>query len=67
MYAVEDDGICMVTHSSVAGGTEGLRHALVGASKHVAAGAHGAPDEHWLPRQLVVHWDQGVVRGEGAG
>ena len=34
--------------------------------EHVAAGAHGAADEHGLPRELVVDWDEGVVGREGA-
>ena len=33
----------------------------------VAAGAHGAADEHRLPRELVVDGDERVVRREGAG
>ena len=28
--------------------------------------AHGPPNEHWLPRHLVVHGNEGVVRGKGA-
>ena len=48
----------------MAGGAKGLLHAAVGAGEHVAAGAHGATNQHRLPRQLVVHRDQRVVRRE---
>mmetsp|Transcript_7793 Transcript_7793/g.19842 ORF Transcript_7793/g.19842 Transcript_7793/m.19842 type:complete len:223 (+) Transcript_7793:15-683(+) len=45
---------------------ERLLHALGRARQDVAARAHGAPDEHGLPRVLVVHRYQRVVRGERA-
>ena len=32
----------------------------------IGVGAHGSPNEHGLPRHLVVHGDERVVRGEGA-
>lgn len=32
----------------------------------VGVGAHGAANEHRLASQLVVHRDEGVVRGEGS-
>lgn len=51
----------------VAGAAERLRHTLLRARQDVAAGAHGAPDDHRLPRELVVDGDEGVVRGERAG
>lgn len=51
----------------VAGAAERLRHALLRAREDVAAGAHGAPHDHRLPRELVVDGDEGVVGGERAG
>lgn len=40
---------------------------LLRAREYVAAGAHGASDEHRLADELVVHGDERVVGGEGAG
>lgn len=50
----------------MAGAAERVRHALLRARQDVAAGAHSAPHDHGLPRELVVHGDEGVVRGECA-
>ena len=41
-------------------------HNITLTCEHIAAGAHGAADEHGLPGELVVHGDQGVVRRERA-
>ena len=52
-------------HSSagtVASGAEGVGHAFIGAREHVRARAHGASDEHGLAGELVVRWDQRVMR-----
>ena len=46
----------------MAGGAERLEHAALGAGEDVAAGAHGAADQHRLARQLVVHRDHRMVR-----
>ena len=34
---------------------------------YIPACSHGSSDEHWLSSQLIVHWYEGVVRGEGPG
>eukprot|EP00429_Kryptoperidinium_foliaceum_P073492 CAMPEP_0176208088 /NCGR_PEP_ID=MMETSP0121_2-20121125/12942_1 /TAXON_ID=160619 /ORGANISM="Kryptoperidinium foliaceum, Strain CCMP 1326" /LENGTH=532 /DNA_ID=CAMNT_0017547067 /DNA_START=33 /DNA_END=1630 /DNA_ORIENTATION=+ len=52
---------------AVAGAAEGVPHALVGARKHVGAGAHRAAHDDGLAGELVVDRDQRVVRREGAG
>ena len=52
---------------SVAGAAERLRHALLRARQDVAAGAHSAPHDHGLARELVVDGNEGVVRGKRAG
>lgn len=41
-----------MTHRSVTRGAERLRHALLCAGQHVAAGAHGSSDQNRLTRQL---------------
>lgn len=43
---------------------EGLRHPRVRPRQHVAARAHGSPDQHGLPRELVIYRDERVVRRE---
>ena len=50
----------------MAGGAKGLLHALLGASKDIAAGAHRAPDQHRLPSELVVNRDEWVVGRESS-
>lgn len=32
--------------------------------QYIGVSAHSAADEHWLPGQLVVDWDERVVRRE---
>ena len=52
---------------AVASAPECLLHAMLGARQDIAAGAHGATNNHGLSNELVVHGDKGVVRGERAG
>ena len=50
---------------AMAGGAKGLLHALLSAGEDVAAGAHRASDQHRLPSELVVNWDEWMVGWEG--
>lgn len=50
------------TYCSMASRTECLLHASLSACQNIAAGAHGSAYQHRLTCQLVVHWNQGVVR-----
>ena len=43
---------------------EGLRCRRTCTCQDIGVSAHSAADEHWLPGQLVVDWDERVVRGE---
>lgn len=70
-HAVDICGICLPgfisalrTTRSVAGAPEGLHHALLRARQDVAAGSHRASDDDGLPRKLIVHGNEGVVRRE---
>ena len=49
---------------SVACRSKSFLHAFLGAGQDVGICAHGATDEDWLACQLVVYWDQGMVRGK---
>ena len=46
---------------------ECLGHSFLSASEDVRTGAHSAPYEDWLARQLIVDRNEGVVGREGAG
>ncbi len=49
---------------AVAGGAEGLLHALLSPGQDVGICAHGASDQDRLARQLIVDWNERVVRRE---
>ena len=41
-------------------------HPFLRAGEHIRAGAHRATDQDWLASELVIHWNQRVVRRECA-
>lgn len=51
----------------MASAAERLRHAFLRARQDVAAGAHSAPHDNGLSRELIVHGDEGVMGGERTG
>mmetsp|Transcript_25413 Transcript_25413/g.69382 ORF Transcript_25413/g.69382 Transcript_25413/m.69382 type:complete len:282 (+) Transcript_25413:176-1021(+) len=53
--------------SPVACAAKRVSHADIGAREHVGARAHGATHDHWLAGQLVVYWNERVVRRESPG
>lgn len=49
----------------MAGAAKCLLHALLGAGEHVAAGAHGAANQHRLPCELVVSSQSAAPQSKG--